>query len=178
MATLPTTRTWVAGNPLTGAQMNSDVRDLGNFVVSGKPLFVLRNDAGFAATTTVSDITWDVEVLDRDGMHASSNGYVTAVTAGYYLFVLGTVPIPTASVSISLWPKVNGSSINQTYRGAANTNTVVSGYLHTPPLTIVQYLAVGDTFSFAVNVGTNATIPSSGTLATPRPMFSGYWLSQ
>lgn len=87
MATVPVMRTWVAGELVTAAFMNSNIRDLGNFTLA-RPMAVLRQ----AAAQSIPNITWtgvllDTEDLDRDAGHSTSSNTSRYVgkTPGWYL---------------------------------------------------------------------------------------------
>lgn len=72
MATLPSFRTWVAGEIVTAAYMNSNVRDPGNFFLSW-PVFEGRQTLAQTLTTSVdTGILLDTEDIDTDNGHSTS----------------------------------------------------------------------------------------------------------
>lgn len=84
--TTPTT--FVSGNVLTAAQMNTDVRDNTNFLYSPPMAVVQRSTNQVIATGTVTYISFNTEVKDTDGIWAI--GVPTRIepnTAGLYLIV-------------------------------------------------------------------------------------------
>ncbi len=86
MTTLPVMRTWVAGALVTAADMNSNVRDAGNFLLA-RPLAHLRQTAAQSIPNgAVTPILWDTEDLDRDNGHSTvtNTSRYTAQTPGYY----------------------------------------------------------------------------------------------
>lgn len=90
MATVPTFVTYSAGSVLTAAQLNSAVRDAGNFWLTVKPVCdVQANATQSIANGTPTAAVWGAETYDNDGMHSivSNTSRVTAVTAGRYLFI-------------------------------------------------------------------------------------------
>jgi hypothetical protein len=185
MATIPTTRTWVAGNVVTAAQMNSDVRDLGNLVLSGKPLTVMYNSAAFTLTAsgTTYQMTYDTETIDRDGNHSTSvnTDRWTCQTAGYYMFTHSTLPFAaqtTAAGTRDCWwqfTPFGGSSANTGYYNSVVAVNAQAMYL-TPP-TAVLYCAVGDYVQLNVRQSSGGSLNITSTTTT-RPQMSVYWLSQ
>jgi len=85
MATVPSPKTWTVGELLTAAKMNQEVRDPLNFLLSTKPICILKR----TATQSVSygaAVQYDTEIVDRDNGHStSSNSHRYNVgTAGLY----------------------------------------------------------------------------------------------
>lgn len=87
MATLPAFRTWVAGEVVTAAFMNSNIRDGGNYFLA-QPLASLRQNVVQSVPNNAwTAITFDTEDLDTDNGHSTSTNtsrYVAA-TAGWHL---------------------------------------------------------------------------------------------
>lgn len=85
---VPSQRTWVSGDTLTAAQLQSDVRNSVNFLIN-RPMVKVYNSAdwvNWAAAGTLYLTTWDSEVYDTDTMHstASNTARITFTTAGVY----------------------------------------------------------------------------------------------
>lgn len=88
MATVPTFRTWVSGEIVTAAYLNSNVRDAGNYWLA-RPLAILRQTVGQSIpTATWTAILLDTEDIDRDGGHSTvtNTARYTSPTAGYLMF--------------------------------------------------------------------------------------------
>lgn len=87
MATVPSEITWVAGQVVTPAQLNANLRDAVNFIIT-PPMAVLRqvSTQSLATSGQWAAITWDTEDLNRDAMHSTvtNPSRVTANTAGWY----------------------------------------------------------------------------------------------
>lgn len=86
MATVPVEITWTTGQIVTAAQLNSNLRDAVNFLLT-PPLAVLRQTvAQSLATGTFNPITFDTEDFDRDNGHStvSNTSRYTAQTPGWY----------------------------------------------------------------------------------------------
>jgi hypothetical protein len=87
IAVLPSYRTWVAGEVVTAAYFNTNIRDAGNFWLS-RPLAILRQASGQSiSNNTWTAITLDTEDLNRDSGHSlvTNPSRYTSQTTGYYL---------------------------------------------------------------------------------------------
>lgn len=87
MGTVPTPRTWVPAERVTATLLNTEIRDILQFLLSTKPLFV----AVQAVSQPLLELTWTAitfttEVLDRDNGHSTTvnTSRYTAKTPGYY----------------------------------------------------------------------------------------------
>lgn len=114
MGTLPSYRTWVAGEILTAANMNSNVRDAGNFFLS-VPVFegrqTVAQSLGNNATTA---ITLDTEDIDTDNGHstATNTSRYTAATSGRYQLSGGISFTANATGVRTVALLLNGTVIN------------------------------------------------------------------
>lgn len=88
MATVPSFRTWATSEVVTAAELNSNIRDAGQFWVTNRPRARLRQTSAQSLSNGVwTGVNFDTEDLDNDGGHSTSSNtsrYV-AVTAGWYL---------------------------------------------------------------------------------------------
>jgi hypothetical protein len=114
MATLPSFRTWVTGEIVTAAELNSNVRDSGNFFLSW-PVFEGRQTvAQSLANNTNTAITLDTEDVDSDNGHSTSTNTsrYTAATAGRFE-VQGKVGFASNATGTRVaWCAKNGTAIN------------------------------------------------------------------
>lgn len=88
MTTVPSYTTFVAGSVLTAAQLNTNVRDAGNFWLA-RPLCLLRQTSiQSIANNAFTDILFDTEDIDRDGGHSTvtNTARYTSTTPGYLAF--------------------------------------------------------------------------------------------
>lgn len=87
MGTVPSYRTWVVGEIVTAAFMNTNIRDSGLFLI-GVPLFRGRNTAGQSiANATYTAVNLDTEDVDSDNGHSTVTNpsrYI-GLTTGWYL---------------------------------------------------------------------------------------------
>lgn len=114
MATLPAFRTWVAGEIVTAAFMNTNIRDPGNFFLSW-PVFEGRQTAGQSIPNgTPTALLFDAEDIDTDNGHSTSvnTSRYTPVTAGRFQISGGFTFVANATGvrNCDLWK--NGASIN------------------------------------------------------------------
>lgn len=115
MATVPAEITFTAGAVLTAAQLNTNLRDAINFIIA-PPYAVLRQTSAQAiSSATWTGLTFDVEDLDRDGMHSttSNTSRATAVTAGYYAIKGALLFTANGTGNRGLVVQVNGSASNR-----------------------------------------------------------------
>ncbi len=86
MGSYPVLRTWTAGEIVTAAYMNANIRDAGNFFLS-VPVFEGRQTSSQSIpNATATAITLDTEDVDTDNGHSTSTntGRYTAQTAGRF----------------------------------------------------------------------------------------------
>lgn len=85
MGAVPILRTWSVGEVATAAELNSNVRDAINFLLSVPRCIVTRSTSlTVNPGAAPSAIGFDVETVDNDTMHASSNSSMQVHTAGMY----------------------------------------------------------------------------------------------
>jgi hypothetical protein len=83
---VPVEMTAVAGAILTAVQWNSNVRDGINYIITPPLVIVRQNSAQTIANITWTAITWNTEIVNRDGMHSTSVNPTrfTINTPGFY----------------------------------------------------------------------------------------------
>lgn len=140
VATIPTYRTWVAGEIVTAAEMNSNVRDAGNFWL-GVPTCNIYNNTGVSCVSgTATLIPFDSESEDNDGMHSTTTNpsRVIANTPGLYdirvaLRWLGATATSTRSLNMRLnaaGSSAGGTSITTKTEAANSTATAGASNAH------------------------------------------------
>lgn len=113
MATLPVYRTWVAGEVVTAAYFNSNVRDAGNFWLS-VPTFEGRQTVAQSLTSgTGAAITFDAEDFDNDNGHStvSNTSRYTPQTPGRFQHSGGVGFASSASGSRWAYWCLNGTPL-------------------------------------------------------------------
>lgn len=128
MATVPTFRTWVTGEIVTAAELNSNIRDAGNFFLSW-PVFEGRQTVSQSIpNTTSTPVAIDVEDVDTDGGHSISTNTsrYTPATAGRFQLSGGISYAANATGAriAELWKNgapINGSSAIYTWLAGITT---------------------------------------------------------
>lgn len=146
MSAIPVPRTWVAGEVVTAALMNTEIRDVHNWLLSGFPLWRSKQTATQSiANDSWTNITFTTEIVDR------SNGHSTSVNTSRY-----TVPSGEAGIYEARGVVVfNNSSAGtgRDARWAVNGTPVagsviiaqqVSGNVTSILTEVTEALAVGD----------------------------------
>ena len=80
-----TPRTWATNEVLTSANMNTYVSDDLSWLGSVRPHCQVRDATGPTGTESWVNPSWDAITTNVGSMAASSTGFVTAPTAGFYL---------------------------------------------------------------------------------------------
>src|SRR6185312_17261357 len=113
MGTVPILRTWVAGELVTAAYMNTNVRDAGNFLLA-TPTFQGRQSISQSMPNlTNTAVLFDTEIIDSDNVHSTTTNTsrYTPLTPGYYQFGGGVGwTLNTTGVRCA-WFTFNGSTV-------------------------------------------------------------------
>lgn len=163
MATVPVTRTWVAGEVVTAGYMNNNVTAPVGWLLAPAILRTRQTAVQSVATGGVgSRVLFETEDVDSTGMHStvSNTSRATAVYPGWYRTGGGFTAAANATGQRVLDWFVNGAVINgsavswQGFTGLSNRSAARS---------ILVYLNVGDflEMNFFHNVG--ASLSSSAT---------------
>ncbi len=111
MTTVPVMRTWTAGELVTAAFMNSNIRDAGNFLLA-RPLFIGRASAAQSIANGVwTGILLDTEDIDRDNIHSTvtNTSRVVPATPGYHFFSYTVNFVSNATNARGSRIRVNGA---------------------------------------------------------------------
>lgn len=144
MATVPSFRTWTAGEIVAASYMNSNIRDAGNFFLA-TPVFEGRQTVSQnASSSTDTAITFDTEDIDNDGGHSTSSNTsrFTAQTAGRYQVSGGVGWNGNATGRREAIIAVNGTRNNGSEAGVAVGGNANSVYV--PSRTKTIFLNVND----------------------------------
>lgn len=176
MATVPVTRTWVAGEIVTAAYMNNNISSVLSFLLARPWCQVRATSTQATVSGTQVALLFDTEDFDNSGMHSTvtNTSRLTAVYPGWYSadggpnFAANNVGRRGAEF------RVNGASVNgsPTYV-AANATSSISKIVSRPTS---AYLNVGDYLElYAVQdsgsgINTYATSPDN-------PLFRAVWQS-
>lgn len=166
MATVPVYRTWVAGEVVTAAYFNANVRDAGNFWLS-VPTFEGRQTVTQSLTSGVdAALTYDTEDLDNDNGHSTvtNTDRYTPVTVGRFQ-VSGACCYATNATgwrAASVWK--NGAFVNG--GGALYQAVSTAASTRVASRTITE-VANGSTDYFQIAANQN----SGGALSTTNGSF-------
>lgn len=115
MGTVPSFRTWVAGEIVTAAYLNANVRDAGNFMIGEPVAEIYQATVQSLVSTTFTAITFDASTLDSDSGHSNvtNNSRYTGKTSGWFEFA-GCVNFAGNATGArgTQWNK-NGASVTQ-----------------------------------------------------------------
>lgn len=131
MATIPSEITWVSGQVVTAAQLNSNLRDAVNFLINLPVVELQQTVAQSIPNSAFTAITWNSEQVNNDGMHSTSTNpsRITAVTTGRYL-IASTVAYSSNTTGRRLTGYfINGS---QLAGGQYEIGTLIGGGNDTP----------------------------------------------
>lgn len=141
MANLPVFRTWVAGEVVTAAYFNSNVRDAGNFFLSWPVAEIRQTVAQSFPNITQNALTLDTNDIDTDGGHSTSVNPTryTGKTPGRFQGS-GMVSFVSNATGrrLCLWIKNGTTSVNS---GQAGAQTITSGNgTQVPARTVTTFL--------------------------------------
>lgn len=174
MATLPSPRTWVAGEKATATLLNAEVRDALSFLLDPPTAY-----AYLASNQNIPTGIGSFEVLnlageefDNDTMHSTvtNNSRLTVKTAGLYLF-MGAITFATETTNANRAARIrlNGSDILNTVR-YRNANASTSGI----EVSAYALLSVNDYVELLASQDSGSTVQAnSGNTTT---FFWGRWM--
>lgn len=171
MATLPTFDTFNAGETVTAAKLNKNIRDAGTFLINPPSLRLNANVAQSQATSAWTTLTYNVEDEDTDGMWTSGSN-ITCNTSGLYQVNASSTWAVNTTGSRLVRFAVNGVALN----GRASSSGVAT-YETSVSLSKCVRLAVGDVFTVQTwhNVGSAL---NSYVSADARNTLEMVWVSQ
>lgn len=175
MATIPAPITWVTGQVVTAAQLNSNIRDAINFLIS-PPLFVGRQASATQSTTSGSwtSILLDTEEIDRDNGHSTTTNTsrYTAQTGGYYNVNAIVAWNSNSTGARATRLAVNGSAV----AGRAVAWQAAASLITASEISAPVFLNVGDYVEMQGNQVSGGAL-STSINADFAPMMSCRWMS-
>jgi hypothetical protein len=123
MGTVPSYRTWVAGEIVTAAELNANIRDGGNFLIGSAIALLRQATLQSIPNAAFTSISFDASDVDSDGGHSNvtNNSRYVGKTPGWFQFSGG------ANVATN----VTGQRATQWAKNAAGL--VASGVLVAAP---------------------------------------------
>lgn len=128
MSAVPVVRTWTAGEVVTAAYMNNNVRDVDSWLLAAARCQAYQTVAQSIATgSSFTSVTLDAETVDTTGMHStvSNTSRFTAVYPGWYRYS-GAVPFVNNATGrrMTCW-RYNGSDLTASGGGQAGSAVLV-----------------------------------------------------
>lgn len=175
MATVPITRTWVAGEVVTAAHFNTNIRDVLNYLLAPPILEITQTVAQAIANNTATALTFTTEVIDSSGMHStvSNTSRATAVYPGYYKFWGGYSIASNATNARLGWGKVNATDVNASSFEIPPVNGFNSGYAFR---TKTVFLNVTDYWEFFVLQNSGGSL-NTIVATIEQSSLGGEWMS-
>ena len=163
--TTPGTAT--AGEVLTAAFWNTNVRDNTSFLFTPPMVRAVRSTNQSIPGATETTVEWNAEDYDTDTMHDNSvnPSRITIKTAGIYLFTAGLNFGSGSGATTQIFLRLNGSSVfaRMIYDASATATSVTAMYK----------CAVNDYVEVRVYIGTGRNVG-----ADTSTYFSALWLGK
>lgn len=176
MATVPVTRTWVAGEVVTAAFMNNNITAVLGWLLAPAICQVRQLVAQSLANGAHASITYTGEDVDSTGMHSTSvnTSRLTAVYPGWY-GSSGTLCVATGAAATRRGGRytVNGANVTG---GSTLVGAGATGTLEVPCKLFFTFLNVGDYLEFQgfqESGGALNTVSSGINMST----LSSWWMS-
>lgn len=172
MATIPSPRTWVTGEVVTAAEMNTDIRDAVKFLLGGastrKPSFRTHLSAVVSiANNTTATAIWNTADEDTDSGYSTGSGLYTVATAGLWVFNARSLWASNAAGTRILAMRVNSVSSSTQFVSAA-----VDGFGRSST-TLVARCAVSDIVDATVFQSSGGAL----NFGTGEAGFAGAWIA-
>lgn len=176
MATVPVSRTWVAGEIVTAAHFNTNIRDVLNWLLAPAICKVRQTAAQTLTTGVAAAIVMDAEDVDSTGMHSTvtNPSRLTAVYPGQYMHGGGiSYAINATGVRTTGW-RVNGVAVAD---GATLRPAFASFSAQMPARTIMSYLNVGDYVELWGTQTSGGNLNTAVANSGEQPGASVHWIS-
>lgn len=175
MATVPVTRTWVAGEVVTSGYMNNNVTAVLGWLLA-PALCQVRSAANQSLPNNAfTALTFDTEDVDTTGMHStvSNTARLTAVYPGWYdVDAIASQASVASATQRAVRFTVNGTTLNGSGASVVGATQIIS----IPCSPGLVFLNVGDftTVDMFHNTGGALNTAASGGY---QPRFSARWRS-
>jgi hypothetical protein len=148
VATVPVTRTWVAGEVVTAAYMNNNITSVLNWLLAPAVCQVRQIVAQSLSTGAYTPVTYTAEDVDSTGMHSTTvnTSRLTAVYPGWYGASSATSHTANATGRRGGRWQTNGAALNAS---AILIPAVAAVAIIYPGRTMQAFLNVGDYLEYA-----------------------------
>lgn len=173
MATVPVVRTWTAGEVVTAAYMNSNIRDVDSWLLARAMVQVRQTVSQNLTDSVAASITFDAEDFDTTGMHStvSNTNRLTAAYPGYYQ-PWGGVGFANNSTGRRLaLLRLNGANVN-----GSGGNFGANNVTKVPCMNSMIYLNVGDWIDMQ-GYQTSGVLLATAVTGTDQSIFGAMWQS-
>lgn len=176
MATVPVEITWVTGQVVTAAQLNANVRDAVNFLLSPPICQVRQTVAQSIPNNTNTAVLLDAEDIDNDGMHSTitNTSRLTAATTGRYAVGGGgTFASNTTGVRLASYA-VNGTEVPGTRVIAAPVGSSTQTDMADRAMSV--FLNAGDYLEMLLYQNSGGALNTSVSPASEDPLLLARWI--
>lgn len=176
MATVPVTRTWVAGEVVTSGFMNLNLTAPIGWLLAPAILRLRQTVSQNLTSGTAAVLTFDTEDVDSTGMHStvSNTSRATAVYPGWYRTGGGgCVAANGTNARTTIW-SVNGTNVNG---GDAQIQASSSGITAVTARSILVYLNVGDYLELKLFQNSGTTPLATGVAGSNQSSMDLTWES-
>lgn len=164
MPNVPVPKTWVDNEFATAPVLNTEIRDIFNFVLAPPRVVLARTATLSVPSGTNTAIPWDNEILDTFG------GWVSTAATRYTVQVPGKYRV-SAVVSFSnhsdnirvIRVRVNGATPLWTIASASPVHSVSADTIVTTSLVLPYTFAIGEYFEIMASQSTGSTLFVSGS---------------
>lgn len=162
MPNVPVPKTWVDADFATAPILNTELRDIFNFVLAPPRVVLSRVSALSLAPNAIVPIPWENEILDTFGgwTSASPTRYTVQVPGKYRVSVIAGFSANSTSVRV-LKVRVNGASPIWTVASAAPPPSSADA-MASASLVLPYTFAIGEYFEILAQQGSSATLTLSG----------------
>lgn len=174
MATVPVTRTWVAGEVVTAAYMNNNITAVLGWLLAPAIVQLRQIVAQSLADGAFTPLTFTAEDVDSTGMHSTSvnTTRVTAVYPGWYVFAAAASTAADPDGRRGGQWTVNGTAVN----AASTLVPSHSAAVVIPSKVMMIFLNVGDYVEYRAYQNGGAALLTLVT-AQEQSSLTGWWVS-
>lgn len=177
MATLPVFRTWVAGEVVTAAYFNANVRDAGNFFLSVPVAELVQTVAQSISNAAFNTLTFDSEIIDNDGGHSTvsnTSRYVPKTPGRFQFSGLFSFASNATGLRISAWDLNSGTLIPS---GSTQQATISGSDIELSTRCVTQFMnGTTDFMELAVEQTSGGALNTFVSTAWSRPGMSVRWV--
>ncbi len=161
MPNIPVPKTWVDGDFATAPVMNTEIRDILNFLLNNRPVFAARRSATLSLTSgTQTVIPWDVRIIDSAGGWSATNPsrYTIQYPGKYKVSIVGAIQGSTGGGERTAWARINGSATRWKIASQAPINSAAAITTVVSSIVLPYTFAIGEYIEFQVMQTSGSTL--------------------